>query len=347
MTMAQAVMLSAADVQPTTEIRMLGSIAVERGPIGDIAVSPNGTRVVATNFGDKSVSMLDGRSLTVRSTVPVDGDPIALAVAADRAFVGASLPTFDAVSAIDMRAHAFLASLPLDHDVVDVAASRDGRQLFVGAIGRDSVDLLIVDVESGRIDIVEIAPGEGTTLNTVRAARNGRLVSVGTSDIQGGRLTVIDTAKRRIVTTVDTDSPFRDVVLSEDGSFAYVLGCHPEYGGVVETFDVRRKRVVGAAWIGGCPTQFAPGADGTRMYIVDASCVVVLCMITHDVVDTITVGAQPSSVATSPDGSRLYVADFSGAVSVFAVASPSSFDDVIDVETVALAEVRELQPAGV
>jgi DNA-binding beta-propeller fold protein YncE len=158
---------------------------------------------------------------------------------------------------------------------------------------------------------------------------------------------VIDAAKRRIVATVETDSPFRDVVLSEDASLAYVLGCHPEYGGVVETIDIRRKRVVGAAWIGGCPTQFTPGADGTRMYIVDAGCVVVLCMITHEITDTITVGAQPSSVVTSPDGSRLYVADFSGAVSVFAVASPSSFDDVIDVETAALSDLRELEPAGV
>jgi DNA-binding beta-propeller fold protein YncE len=246
-----------------------------------------------------------------------------------------------------MRTNAFLASLPLDHDVVDVAASPDGRRLFVGAIGPDSPALLVVDVESGRTDIVKIAPAEGTTLNTVRIARNGRLVCVGTSDIDGGRLTVVDTTKRRIVTTVETASGFRDVMLSEDASLAYVLGCHPEYGGVVETIDIRRKRVVGAAWIGGCPTQFAPGADGTRMYIVDAGCVVVLCMITDEVIDTIAVSAQPSSVATSPDGSRLYVADFSGVVSVFAVASPSSFDDVIDVETAALSGVRELEPAGV
>src|SRR5438067_2280286 len=129
MTISNTAMLTAADVQSRAEARMIGSITVRRGPIGDIAINPNGTRIVATNHGDSSVSVLDARSLTLRSTVPVDGDPFAVAMAGDRAFVGASLPTYDAASAIDTRTNAFLASLPLDHDVVDVAASHDGRQL--------------------------------------------------------------------------------------------------------------------------------------------------------------------------------------------------------------------------
>ena len=105
------------------------------------------------------------------------------------------------------------------------------------------------------------------------------------------------------------------------------------------------KRAFDTAWIGGHPIQFALAADGTRMYVVYRDAVAVLCLITNEIVDTLAVGAQPSCVATSPDGARLYVSDYSGRVTVFAVAA--LFDDVLDVETAALSEMRELEPAGV
>ncbi len=82
------------------------------------------------------------------------------------------------------------------------------------------------------------------------------------------------------------------------------------------------------------------------MYVVYRDAVAVLCLITNEIVDTLAVDAQPSCVATSPDGTRLYVADYSGRITVFEVAAQPSFDDVLDVETVALSEVRELEPAG-
>lgn len=339
--MSNALMLHAADVQPVAEVRVLGSAAVSRGPIADMAVAAGGSKIVATNYGDQSVSIVDARTGTVDATVPVVGKPFAVATAGDRAFVAGSSPTYDSVSALDTR---FLASLPLDLHVVGVAAGQGGRRLFVSGPGPDTADLAIIDVESGQIDTVAIAEPE-SIVGAVRVASNGRLVYVATSDARSGKLTVIDAANARIVGVVPTVSPIQDFVLSGDGSVVYVLGRDPEHGGVVDTIDATSKRVLASAWIGGHPTQFTLGVDGTRMYIVDVDHVAVLCTITNEIVDRVAVGAHPSCVAVGPHGNRLYVADYSGALTVLAVTSPASFGDVIDAETIAM--VRELEPAGV
>ena len=339
-----ALMLPAAGVQPVAEARLLGSIAVGRGPIADIAVDPDGATIVATNSGDDSVSVLNARTLGVETVAPVAGEPFAVATARGRAFVAASAPTYDSVSAIETRANAFLASLPLDLDVVGIAASQDGRRLFVSGTGPETADLAIVDVESGRVSTVAVADAD-SIVGAVRVASNGRFVYVATSDAHSGELTVIHAASAQIAGVVPTVSPIQDFVLSGDGSVAYVLGRDHQYGGFVEAIDTTSTRVLATTWIGGHPTQFALGIDDTRMYIVDVDRVAVMCMITNEIVDAIAVGTQPSCVAVSPGFGRLYVADYSGAVTAYAVASQSSLPDVIDVETI--ATVRELEPAGV
>ena len=74
----------------------LGAVAVRRGPIGDIAATDDGTLVV-TNPGDDTVSLLDADTLAVAGVVAVPGEPFAVAVSDDRAFVSTSSSNFDAV----------------------------------------------------------------------------------------------------------------------------------------------------------------------------------------------------------------------------------------------------------
>lgn len=342
--MANSSMLVAA-VQRVAEARVFGAIDVGRGPIGDIAVDADGAGLVATNSADDSVSIVDADSMRVAAVVPVGGEPFAVDAAGGRAFVGVSAPTHDLIAAVDTPAKGFLAGLPVDLGVARVAARHDGGRLFVGATSDDGVKLARIDVESGRVDIASIAGAE-STVDALRVSPNGGLVYIVTSDTSGGTIAVVDAATARIVASVPTVSPIRDVVLRGDGRVAYVLGSDPQYGGFVEMIDVPAKRAFATAWIGGHPIQFALAADGTRMYVVYRDAVAVLCLITNEIVDTLAVDAQPSCVATSPDGTRLYVADYSGRITVFAVTAQTSFDDVLDVETVSLSEMRELEPAG-
>jgi YVTN family beta-propeller protein len=343
MKMAKSLTVTAADVRPLTEARLLGSIDVGRGPIVDIAVG--GGTIVAANSGDNSISVLNTHSLAHEAVIPLPGEPSAVTLAGDRAFVAAAAPTYDSVAAIDTGLQSFLASLPLELQIAGVAAHRDGRTLFVAGDSEGTAALAIVDVESGRVHTVDMASGLGGVVNALRISPNGRLVVVAVSDTDRGSLVVIDRAKRRVMTAVRTASPIRDVVLR--GNVAHVLGCDPEYGGMVETIDMKSRRSLTTAWIGGTPTQFALGADGIRMYVVYHDAIAVLSMITNEITGTIAVGAQPSCIAVSTNGSRLYVADYAGTVTAYAVTLGSSFDDVIDLEPVAVSGVRELVPAGV
>jgi DNA-binding beta-propeller fold protein YncE len=74
--------------------------------------------------------------------------------------------------------------------------------------------------------------------------------------------------------------------------------------------------VLSTAWMGGNATQFALGADGSRMYVVCDDQIAVLCLTTRDIIGTIGVGEYPSAVAISNDGARLYVADYAGRVTI-------------------------------
>ncbi len=342
MIMANSLTLAAAHARPVTGARVLGSIALGRGPIGDIAVDSAGATVVATNCGDDSISVLDAGLLRAPAVVPVAGEPLAVGLAGGRAFVAASAPTYDFLAAIDVRSKRFLASLPVEMNLTSVAARHDGRRLFVGGTGdHDTVKLARIEVESGRVEAVEVAGAE-STVEAVHVSASGRLVYMATSDASAGSLTVIDAATARMVATVPTVSPVRDVVVRTDGRIAYALGCDPHYGGIVETIDITARRALASAWIGGHPIQFALGAGGTRLYVVYRDAIAVVCLITNEILDTIAVEAQPSCVATTLDGARLYVADYSGRITAFEIASPS-LGDVVDVETVALPQARELQ----
>jgi DNA-binding beta-propeller fold protein YncE len=114
------------------------------------------------------------------------------------------------------------------------------------------------------------------------------------------------------------------VALSPDGAVAYVAGCAPDSGAVVDVIDTRsrkitRTRKVGD--IGGILTGLTVSGDGDRAYLVGDTGITVLCTLTHDIVGTVAVTDQPSRVTESPDAKWLYVADYSGVVTVTPVAS--------------------------
>jgi DNA-binding beta-propeller fold protein YncE len=343
MTMAKALTVTAADVRPVAEARLLGSIDVGRGPIVDIAAS--GATIVAANSCDSSVTVVNAHSMTPEAVIPVAGEPSAVALAGNRVFAAAAAPTYDSVAAIDAGAQAFLAALPLELQIAGVVARRDGRTLFVAGDADGAPALAIVDVASGRVDTIDIPAGAGGVVNAVRISPNGRLVVVAISDMESGSLVVIDPAKRRVMTSVLATSSIRDVVLR--GNVAHVLGCDREYGGIVETIDMKSRRSLSTAWIGGTPTQFALSADGAYMYVVYHDAIAVLSMITNEITGTIEVDAQPSCITVNPNGSRLFIADYAGSITAYALTPGPTINRYFDVEAVAVAGARELVSAGV
>lgn len=326
---------------------VLGTVDVERGAIADLAVSTDGTTVVATHYGDDSVSIIDVDAMTAGTAVYVPGEPMLVTAAERRAYVTVTDQSYDSIAVVDTETKRIVSNHQVAGNATDVAVSPDGTRIFVGQVERDGVSLAVINT-FGRINTIAVADGVGRSVDAVRVSPNGRLVYVATSDADSGRLMVVDAVEGCVVREVPIASPIRDVALSRDGALAYVASFDTHWGGSVDVIDTAINEITAKVGIGGAPMQMVVSSDGARVYIADYEHVAVLCTETNSVVDTLTVTAEPSCVAVSPDSSRLYIADHAGAITVLSVAVDTSDLDSEFVANVSTAPaLRRLEPAGV
>ncbi len=166
-------------VEPDFEV--LGTIDIPRGAIAGLAVSTDGSTVVATHYGDDSVSVIDADTMTTDTAVGVPGGPLFVTATERRAYVTTSTQSHDSVTVIDTRTKRVIAAHAIAGTATDVAVSPDGTRVFVGLVERDRVGLAVVNT-FGRVNAINIAEGVGRTIDAVQVSPNGRIVYVATSD---------------------------------------------------------------------------------------------------------------------------------------------------------------------
>lgn len=291
---------------------------VWRGPIGDMAIDAGTGTVVVSNCGDDSVTVIRPDLSSVVG-VPVDGEPFAVALADDRAYVTTSAAGHDAIVVLDTATRTVTGTYPLAFAVTALAVSPDGKRVFAGRAGQDSVDIAVIDVTAERVGTIDVAKAPAISIDALRVDASGKRLYVATSDARGARLFQINAETARVESALPIGAPIRDLVLGAAGT-AYVLTSDRARGGAVDVIDLRANTILDSIDLGGAPTQMAISPDGNRLYVVDYDQVVVLCLLTNEVVSTITVAARPSCVAVSADGGRVYVADYTGQVTAFSVA---------------------------
>ncbi|MGO9040482.1 MAG: YncE family protein [Mycobacterium sp.] len=320
-------------------------IAVNRGPISDLVVSPDGGRLLVTNYGNDSVSVIDTDTRRVTGTVAGLNEPSAIAVdghGGGRAFVSTVSRAYDAIAVLDARAGTVVATHPLALRVSDLAASPDGERAYVSRNGAAGGDLAVLDTATGRVGTVGLPVAPRATTACVRVSPDGSHLYVAANGPAGGEVFALRAdGVPRVVGTIRIGLPIRDVALSPDGAIAYVASCAPDSGAVVDVIDTRshavtRTRKVGD--IGGILTGLTVSGDGDRAYVVSDAVITVLCTLTHDIVGTVAVTDQPSRVIESPDAKWLYVADYSGAVTVTPVGSITGQELGDEARKVATAE---------
>ena len=314
-------------------VEILVNIPVNAGPISGMVASPDGSRLVVTNYGHNSVSSLDTDSGRVLETVAGVNEPFAIAMgqAEGIAYVSSVSRAYDSIEVIDLVANEVIATHPLALTVSDLAVSADGRYVYAGRHGARSADVAVLDTTTGRVEVIDItgaSEAPGTTITCVRVSADGARLYVGTNGPAGGRLIVIGAQQpvRSAPEIIEIGLPIRDVALSPDGAAdarAYVASCCPEFGAVVDVVDTRTNKITSTRKFGelsGILTGLTLSRDGERAYLVRDDGITVLCTRTQDVIGTIAVTDNPSCVLESPDGKRLYVADYSGTVTVVRVA---------------------------
>jgi DNA-binding beta-propeller fold protein YncE len=319
---------------------------VQRGPISDIA-SVDGA-VVATNYGDDTVALLNPQTFTVDGVIAVPGEPVAVVAYRDRAFVSTSSTDSDAVSVIDTAARSVIAHYPLAFSVTAIAISPDAKRIYAGRTGDGYADVAVIDTTADRVGTIDIASGAGISVDAVRVDDLGERLYVATTDSRGSALVVVDLPTTGVERAVQIGAPIRDIAVAD--GMVYVLTSDRLAGVSVHVVDLAEGAVTDTVELGiGAATQIVMGANDTRAYIVDYDRVAVLCTVTLEVVDTISVPARPSCVAVDSYVGRVHVADYAGGVTSFAVAPamPLMRSQFMATDPISVREMRELQPAGV
>lgn len=356
------------DEQDDAQVQLFGSGAtpdlpaavecrVNNGPIAAMAMSPDGSRLLVTNYSDHSVSVIDTDTCRVVETIAGVNEPFAITTGsapAERAYVSIVSPAYDSIGVIDASTNTLAATHPLTLSVSDLTVDPGGNYVYASRNGARGADVAVLDTATGAVEAIDIATAPGATAECVRISADGSRLYVGINGPSGGQLVIIATrAERdadrgaagrprwrrknprnphggqnskpqlRVVDTVDIGSAVRDVAVSPDGATVYVASCGTDFGAVVDVVDSHARKVTATRkidQIGGLVTRLTLSGDGDRAYLVSEDRVTVLNTLTQDIVGTVRV-AQPSCVIESRDGGHLYIADYAGTITMVPVAA--------------------------
>ena len=326
-----------------TSFAAVGRASVGGGAITAMAANAFDGRIFVANYAGDNVSVLDGHTLAVVTTIAGTPEPYALAVARGRTYVSTVAGSHEAVAVTD--AESVVDTHALADTVQDIVADRAGRQVYVARTGRDGADIAVIDTATGAVSVIDLGSRAGEVANAMSISGDGRRLIMATTDQLGGRLVVVDTASLTVMDTLTVAEPVRGLAASHDGASVWVATDHETAGGLVDIVDLRTRRVLGTVETGNAVRQLMLSAVGDRVYAVTADAVQVVCTETCTIVDTIDIGSEPSCVTESADGSRLYIADFQGCVALFSVVSttPSLLTRLSTLEALAGPAARELE----
>lgn len=310
-----------AHLEPVTApmVSAAGTVAAANGPVSDMAVSPDGRRLVVAHYGADVVSIIDTTSMSVTATVHGVTEPYSVVVA-DRAYVTSASTEDDAIVAIDTATAVPFAAKNLEMAARGLAVSPAGDVLYVARIGDDRADVAVIDVETGALRTVAVSAVAGASVEALHLSADGTRLFVALTTVSGGSLVVVDTKRCSVLRTVALDGSIGEIAAHPNGRKVFATGWDIELGSVINVIDVAAGRVVDTVAVRGIATSLVLGHDGELAYFVDRDDIAAMCTVTHEIVDHIAVGGALACLAAGPDG-RLYAADYAGAITALQVGS--------------------------
>lgn len=248
-------------------------------PVGtrpqEVAVTPDGSRVLVTNYGSGtgtgSVSIIDGKSGRITTTIPTGDHPSDVAVTPDgkKAYVPNTspldfdVPQYNRVSVIDVASDSVAHRIRVGGGSTGgVAVTPDSRNVYVATGGETFVIDASTDSVTDSIPVgsrgIAVTP-DGTKVYVVGGGSGG-----GT-----GVVSVIDVATDDVAQTIEVGGDPLDIAMTPDGTKAYVTnGVSGEVSVIdVATDEVVKKITAGPVHRG--PWGVAITPDGTEAYVTD------------------------------------------------------------------------------
>jgi YVTN family beta-propeller protein len=115
---------------------------------GSIDADPVRDRAYAVNFGDASISIIDGKTDRVVGKIGVDYAPCKIAVDAERGLGYVANSLVSTLSVIDLEQEKVVHTIPVERAPIGVALGHRGDRLYAANRGAGSVS--VIDRQNGK-----------------------------------------------------------------------------------------------------------------------------------------------------------------------------------------------------
>lgn len=274
-----------------TQIADVGEVAAGTATS---AVAVTDTRAYVTNYGAKSLTVIDTINRVKIADITFDHAPVAVAVTPDGGKVYVLGAGTNVITVLDGATNQRLQSLDLGalRSATQVIVSPDGKTLYVAGA------------------LLDAKTGASTAAITKVATTTGKIA--GTVKLPGAR-----------------PNWFTGIIVAPDGKNIYAIGQPIDLAAAATLYAFTSKSSTGkvVAGLGAGVTGVVVSPDSTRVYVADsAGTIAVLDSKTNAVLATVAVG-QPGivrDIAVSKDGTLLMVIDAgSTAVRVYDTRTPA------------------------
>jgi YVTN family beta-propeller protein len=313
-----------------------------------LAVSPDGKTIYATNLSDGTVSVIDTATMTVIRTIPVDLSAYGVAVSPDGTHVyvngvasvaqpnGTSVPE-GAVSVVDTSTNSVIGSPIADVNQGfgdGIVVSPDGKRVYAGGLvpgngglrpGQAAVTVIDTSTDTAVGNPIPVGDPPTTypsSAQGIAISPNGAHVYVTSTRISSSATTSGTTSftYESTVTVIDTAS---DTVVGSPITIS-VSSAQSGVSGVAVSPNGSRVYVTSTVLTSG-PNGSITGSTGV-VTVIDTA--------TNTIVgNPITVGTNASALAVSPDGTRVYVSSIVPSTSADGTTTVGGAVSVIDTAT--------------
>lgn len=277
------------------------------------AAEPPRSRLLVTNKGDRTLSIVDPETLRQIAAVPEDGETgheVAASLDGKRAFVpifgnsGVGKPGTDGgiIRVIDLEKQAIVGTIDFGRGVRPHCAVMcpRSRMLYVTTENENAVAVIHPDT----LEILGSIPTGQAESHMLAITRDGRLGY--TSNVGPGTVSVLDLRERKLLTVIPVTQGAQRISLSVDDRQAFTSDQSTSRLAVIDTAENKVGQWVP---LPGTGYGTAPTPDGRWLIValISRNAVARVDLRTLRVTDTVQVPRAPQEVLVRPDGKVAYV----------------------------------------
>jgi YVTN family beta-propeller protein len=250
-----------------------------------------------SNYSDNTVTPVDTRTRNAGPPIPVGSGPDGMIVTGGKLFVANN--NTNNVTVIDTATNTVTATVPVGSVAADVAATPDGKTVWVTNFGDGTVQ---------PIDVATLTAGAPITVGSqperLAVSPDGKQLWVAN---QGdGTVSDVDLATGTVAHTVTVGAAPFGVAVTPDGSRVYVTNGGSSSASVI---DAATAAVTATVTTGAGPQYVQISPDGGAAYVADfgAGGVTPIATATDTAGAFIATGSGAYAVGFSPDGTTAWV----------------------------------------